>query len=143
MKAGHKRLRVVLDTNILVSALGFSGRIRRIWDLVEENAFDVFLSPFILEELERNLIEQVDLTEDKAEVIIDVVRNLAQIVEPKTRVTAIPNNNSDNKILECAIEAKADLIVTGNMKHIRPLGVYKGIVIMTPREFLDKYFPDI
>lgn len=41
------------------------------------------------------------------------------------------------------MEAKADTIVTGNMKHIRPLGRFQGIEILTPREFLDRHFPGI
>jgi len=139
--AASKRLRVVLDTNVLVSALGFKGRIRKIWDMVEQDEFDGFVSPFILAELERNLIEQADLSTSAASAVIDVVKSFTHVVNPQTTISVIPNNNPDNRILECAVEARADLIVTGNMKDIRPLGSFQGIEILTPREFLDKYFP--
>ena len=41
------------------------------------------------------------------------------------------------------MEAAAQILVTGNFKHIRPLGFFRGIEILTPREFLDKYFPAV
>lgn len=66
---------------------------------------------------------------------------ISQIVRPQDKIQAIERKDSDNRILECALEAEADVLVTGNMRHIRPLGAFQGVDILTPREFLDKYFP--
>lgn len=52
----------------------------------------------------------------------------------------ILEKDADNRILECAIEAQADVLITGNFKHIRPLDSFRGITILSPREFLDRYF---
>ena len=71
------------------------------------------------------------------------MRDFAVIVSPKSKVFAIREKDADNRILECGLAAKADVIVTGNMRHIRPLGRFRGIDILTPREFLDKHFPTI
>jgi len=50
---------------------------------------------------------------------------------------------ADNRILECAVDAHANVLITGNMKDIRPLGTFRGIEILTPREFLARYFPKL
>jgi putative PIN family toxin of toxin-antitoxin system len=134
-------LRIVADTNVLISALGFHGETRRIWTLAEERRFRLFVSPFILRELETNLRAKLKLPADAVALLIEEVRLLGTVVEPHGSVAVIRGKESDNRILECAVEAEADVIVTGNMKHIRPLGSFQGIGILTPREFLDRYFP--
>ena len=137
----RKKLRVVLDSNVLISALGFQKTTRIIWDLVEEGQFDLFVSTFILSELERGLVERVGFSPERAQEITAEVESVGIVEFPNHRISAIKDDDSDNAILECALEAKADVIVTGNMKHVRPLGSFRGISILTPREFLDKYFP--
>ena len=131
--------RTVLDTNVLLSALGFGGpATERLWELAEEGEFDAFVSPWILEEFRRNLVVKADFLPKEA---IEMVKYVADIVEPKRGVSVIRAKDSDNRILECALEAKADVIVTGDLKHIRSLNFFEGIEILTPREFMDKYFP--
>ncbi len=144
MTAAYKKLRVVLDTNVLISALGFLGReTGKIWDLAEESGYELFLSEFILDELLRNLAGKAGLSENDAAEVIERVRDFSVIAVPKSKVSVIRQKDADNRILECAVAANADVIVTGNMRHIRPLGSFRGIAILTPREFLDKHFPGI
>ena len=135
-----KLLRVVLDTNVLISALGFRTITKKIWELVEENRFQLFTSAFILQELERNLIKKVELSPDQTRALIDNILGFSVLVEPNVRVSEIQNDLADNRILECALEAKADVLVTRDLKHIRILGHFQGIEILTPQEFLSKYF---
>jgi uncharacterized protein len=137
MRGGHER--VVFDTNVLVSALGFGGRTRRVWELVEEGRCRLFISPFILIELQRNLIGKASLTVEKSDAIERLVLAFATLVQPSMRVDAVERNDSDNRILECALEARADCLVTGNMRDLRRLGAFRGIWIATPREFLDRF----
>jgi uncharacterized protein len=132
-------LRVVLDTNVLISALAFQGETKRIWDLAEGNQFQLFISRFILSELGRNLL-RLGLTAAQTTLLVEDVQNVATVVEPTGRISAIRRDDTDNRILECAIAANAQVLVTGNLKHIRPLASYQGIEILTPREFLAKYF---
>lgn len=141
MTAGPRRLRVVLDTNVLLSALGFPGPVARIWSLVEEDRFDLFISAFILEELGRNLLKKTAVGPERVRVLLEGVALLATPVIPSGKLDAIRAKESDNRVLECALEAEADVLVTGDLKHIRPLGSFQGIDILTPREFLDKHFP--
>lgn len=132
-------LRVVLDTNVLISALAFQGETKEIWDLAEAGQSCLFTSAFILAELERNLLK-LGLSAPEAAILIEEVRGVASVVEPSAKVSVIEQDETDNRILECALEAGADVLVTGNLKHIRPLGSFEGIDILTPREFLTKYF---
>lgn len=141
MQAEHDPLRVVLDTNVLISAIGFQGGTRRIWALAEERKFHLFVSPFILEELRRNLIAKAKLSEIATDLLIKEVRVHAEEVRPLVEIAAIQRKDSDNRILECAVEAKADVLVTGNMRDLRPLGAFRGIAILTPGEFLARHFP--
>ncbi len=131
-------LRVVLDTNVLISTLAFHGETKRIWDLAERKQFSLFTSAFIVSELERNLLK-LGLDADRTALLIEELKATASVVEPSVRISVIKQDEADNRILECAIEAKADVLVTGNLKHIRPLASFQGIDILTPREFLAKY----
>jgi len=133
-------LRVVLDTNVLISALAFHGETKRIWDLAERRKFRLFTSAFILSELERNLLK-LGLDADQAALLIEDLREIASVVDPRVKISVIEQDETDNRILECAMEARADVLVTGNLKHIRPLASFHDIEIVTPREFLTKYFP--
>lgn len=136
-------MRVVLDTNVFVSAaLRPEGRVAPILHLAAEGGIAVFVSSFILSELERTLASpKIGFEAGRIRETLAAVRDIVSIVEPKVRVDAIHAKEADNRILECAVEAKADVLVSGDIRHIRPLGSFRGIEILTPREFLDKYFP--
>lgn len=134
---GEHEPRVVFDTNVLVSAFGFGGRIRRTWDLVEEGRCHLYLSPFILVELNRNLAQKAGLTQAECEATEKFILTFATLVQPSMQVAAVARNDADNRILECALEAQADMLVTGNMRDLRRLGHFQGIRIATPREFLE------
>lgn len=142
MKAEGRKLQVVCDTNVLLSMLGFRrGRLDILWKIVMRDQVDLFSSPFILEELAKNLSLKARLNKEEITAIMELLKNHARIVFPKQRVHVIREKEADNHILESALEAGADVLITGNFKHIRPLEFFRGIEILTPREFLDKYFP--
>ncbi|MHB2025798.1 MAG: putative toxin-antitoxin system toxin component, PIN family [Elusimicrobiota bacterium] len=142
--APEKPERIVLDTNVLFSALAFSAERPpgKVLELGKRGAVEIFISAFILEELVRALgsvkmrweLERIART-------VKQLRAFTRQVEPSMKVDAIGNDETDNRIIECALEAEAQVLVTGNMKHIRPLGHFRGIEIITPREFMDRYFP--
>lgn len=64
-------------------------------------------------------------------------------MHPKEKIDVIKTHDPDNRILECAVEAQANVLVTGNMKDIRPLGSFRGIEIISPQEFIAEYFPHL
>ena len=142
MREEPKKLRIVCDTNVLLSLLGFPGRrLDILWEIIQEGGVDLAASDFILEELSRNLRLKARLESKEVEGAVQLLKNYARIVSPHQKIAVIREKEADNRILECAVEAAADILVTGNFKHIRPLGSFQGIEILSPKEFLDKYFP--
>jgi len=64
------------------------------------------------------------------------MRRLSDLVAPTFTLTDIVAKESDNRFLECAVAGRADLIVTGDRKHLLPLGAFRGIPIVSPAEFI-------
>lgn len=136
-------LRATFDTNILVSALLFGGLPQKLIELAKNEQIELVLSPFILEEFSGKLKTKFGYSaKDAAEARLDM-EILAEIVHPTKSITVIKRKDSDNRILECAFDGKVDVLVTGNLIDLKPLGTFRGIEIMTPREFADKYFPHL
>jgi len=119
------------------------GRLQTLWGVIEQCEVELFLSDFILGELSRTLMRKIRLPERETLEILHLLNDYAHIVSPRKRLSVIREKESDNRILECALEAVADVLITGNFKHIRPLNSFHGTEILTPREFLDKYFPHL
>ena len=102
----------------------------------------MFASPFILSEFERTLgSKKIGFAPEQVRRAVAAIKEISVIVEPAITLHVIRAKDSDNRILECAVKAEAQVLITGDMRHIRPLGSIQGIPILTPREFLDKYFP--
>ena len=143
MPRAGRPLRVVADTNVLFSALAFSRQSppARVLELARSGAFDLFLSSFILQELEGLLRTKVDWEEPALLALRRRLAGLATIIRPRVRLQVVTRVEADNRILECAVAAGAHVLVTGNLKDLRTLGTFRGIAILTPREFLDTYFP--
>jgi len=142
MNPGGSLLRVVLDTNVLFSALALrkDSPPFRILELARDGKIVAVVSPFILAELERNLREKAGW---ELAPLVDLRRKLKgflTLVETRSRVTVIKRVVADNRILECVVDAGAHVLITGDKKDIRPLGTFGGAKILTPREFLDEYF---
>lgn len=136
-------MRVVLDTNVLVSALLFGGKPAQIVEFAAKGKIELCISPFILDEFEGKLKEKFKYSAEDAGEARSDVEVIAEIVHPHAKLDAVKRKDSDNRILECAVEAKAAALVTGDIRDIRSLGSFQGINILTPREFLDRYFPAI
>jgi putative PIN family toxin of toxin-antitoxin system len=128
--------KVVLDTNVLVSALHFGGRPRELLDIARHGQFEIFLSPFILNETERVLREKFHWEPKLLKLALSKIRSVATMVEPQETVTVIKAKITDNRILECALAADADFLVTGDTKHILPLREFRGTRIVRPAELL-------
>ena len=137
-------MRVVLDTNVLFSAVGFpkDSPPSKILELAREGKYEAILSPFILDELVRSLRENLAWDEEGLARLRRKLRTTFSIIHPKTHLRVIKRKDSDNRILECAVAAKASVLITGDLQDLRPLGHFESIEILTPREFLHKYFPD-
>jgi len=136
-------LRAVLDANVIISALiqpkGASGRI--VASLLEENSFELVLSPAILAEIRRALTypkvrKYIKVSDEDLDLAVAALALVAQPVEGILRVDAVAEDADDNKYIEAALEGRAQFIVSGD-RHLKSLKSYRGIRIVTPRTFLE------
>ena len=133
-------MRVVLDTNVIVSALIFGGIPRGVLELVDAGQCDFFYSEPIQTEVRRVLSEKFDWSEAALEAALPVLWSMGQLVVPRIALDAVPADPDDNRILECAVEARAQVIVSGD-RHLIALQRFRSIRIVSPRQFIEIVFP--
>lgn len=128
-------LRVVVDTNVIVSALGFGGRpLEALLRTFDEDA-QLVASANTLDELERVMAyDHLPFTSTERAQYSTLLRLEAEIVCPGDSITRV-RDADDDKFLECAVEADADYIVSGD-DDLLDLGSHDGIDIVTPAEFV-------
>jgi len=132
---------VVFDTNVWVSALAFRGRLRDLWYGVVAGSWDVAVSDEILGELKRVLMgRKLGYPPEMAELIVGNLRPLVRLVHPTRKVRFVVRDPDDNRILECALSAGAEAVVTGD-RDLLELGSFQGIRIMEPGAFLEEIDP--
>ncbi len=125
--------RLVLDTNVWVSSVVVPGSVcERLVQRLARLDLQLATSAALLTELERVLKGKFGYTTEEVRRGMTFVRSLCTVVEPTQQVTAVSAHEADNRVLECAIEAQADLIVTGDKQHLLPLKHYRGIPIESP-----------
>jgi len=126
--------KVVLDTNVVVSAvLKQAGREASLLGLALAGKFRLIASEAVLDEYERVLHQpRLRLSESDVTDTLAAIRQVAVIVEPSERFE-VTRDIDDNKFVECAAEAKAQYIVTGNVRDFPK--EWRTIRVVTPREF--------
>jgi len=134
------KLRVVVDTNVLVSGLTFKGKPREILDLIWRGDIDACISSFILKELEETLKKDFSWDRDQIKHAIEKIKAKTILIQPKTKVSVIKAKDDDNRILECAIEGKVHYLISGDKKRLLSLKEYQKIKILSPAEFLKLLF---
>ncbi len=135
-------MRVVADTNVLISALLFGGVSDQVFLAGLRGEIQLITSDPLLKELERILKNKFKLDVQLVRGVIEEVRNVAEVVEVSSHINVISHPEEDNRVLECAVDGKADFIVTGDTKHILPLKEFRGIKILSPSEFI-KLLPPV
>ncbi len=131
-------IKVVFDTNIFISAILTPGNPRKLVDLARERKVMLFTSEFIIWEIERILRTKINMETPQILVILSSIREISLFVSPAVVISIIDRDKSDNRILECAIEAKAEYIVSGD-EHLLSLGRYDEISIVNASQFLKIY----
>ena len=129
-------MRVVLDTNVIVSGLNFPGNERLVLELALRGRFELYLSPFILEEVEGVLGGKFGWENGRLSQALKVLEDAATIVEPQQLPEVIAGGHADNRVLECVAAVSADYLVTGDRRHLIPLGVHQGAKILNAPRFL-------
>jgi uncharacterized protein len=130
-------MRVVLDSNIYVSALTLPGGSADVaLSAALDSVYVALLSEPILGETLRVLGRKFSRDQEELARVAIFLSELTEHVSPRRRVTLL-DDDPDNRILEGAIEGDADLIVTGDRAMIR-LGSFEGVEIVSLRAFLTR-----
>jgi uncharacterized protein len=128
-------LKVVLDTDVIVSGLNFpDSNPAKILLLVASGEVANFTSKHIVNETRRILVDKFFWTREEVEAAEVWLKTFSKSVNPKTRTEVIVDD-PDNRILECAVEGRADFIISGD-HHLTELKDYQGIKILAPTTFL-------
>jgi putative PIN family toxin of toxin-antitoxin system len=135
-------VRIVIDTNLLVSGVITAGRPRQLVDAAKAGEFELCTSEALLAELldvlsrgkfEARLI-QAGLT---PAAIVDDLRKLAVLVAPTAVPRVVPTDPDDDHVLAAALAGHADLIASGDKRDLLPLGSYLGIEIVTASQAIE------
>ena len=128
--------RVVLDTNIILSALLFKGKLSEIVELWENRSFIPLISKEIFKELQRTLAyPKFHLTKNETQLIINsYILPYFEVVDVVNPLNNVCRDKDDDKFISCAISGDSDLIVSGDM-DLLSLKSYKNVKIITPTEF--------
>ena len=129
-------MRIVLDTNVIVSGLNYPGNERLVLDMARRGRFHLYLSPFILNEVGGVLARKFAWDEEKVFQALRMLRSIATLIEPRRRPYVIKDHHADNRILECAEEVSADYLITGDKQHLLPLGKHGRTRIVNAPRFL-------
>ena len=130
---------IVLDTNVFISGIFFSGPPCTILKAWRDNAIQLIISPDIFQEYHRVALElsaqfpAIDISE-----ILDLLLVKAEMIDAGDLPEAVSADRDDDKFLACAIAGSSQLIVSGD-KHLLDISPYRNMIILKPRQFVDKY----
>lgn len=127
--------KVVLDTNVYISAVLFGGNPEEIRKLSKEGKIEVLISEAIISEIADVLRRKFNWESWQISQLIDDIREVSTLIIPRQSISLIADD-ADNRILECALEGNAQYIISGDKRHLLPLKGYRDIRILSPDEFL-------
>lgn len=132
-------MRVVLDTNTVISALLFSGTASQLVPLWQARRITALLSSDILQEYLRVLAcPKFKLSDTEIRRLIEEeLLPFVETVRARRHLAVVGRDPEDNRFLECAVAGRARYLVTGD-QDLRELGSYRGIIILTAGEFLEQ-----
>jgi putative PIN family toxin of toxin-antitoxin system len=138
MSSGEARNRpkVVVDSNVLISGFAFPGGVPyQILQALLRGEIVAVISLFILTEVERNLRDKLRVRENTVRKAMDFLHEHCAVIDPPEKAAVAELTPADNRILDCAVQGRAQYLVTGD-KGIQQLGRYQGINIVSPSDFL-------
>ena len=139
---GDNVQKVVFDTNVYISAfITRGGKAEQAWKLALEGKVEVFTSVAILTEMAGKLREKFHWRDELIKATIKHIAKTAKVIKPSIKINILADE-PDNRILECAQGAGAEIIVTGD-KHLLDLVSFKGIKISRIADFLKSIVPTL
>lgn len=127
-------VKVLLDTNILISAIGFGGKPRQVLQLVLEKKIKAVSSSILLAEFHEVVIKKFFKLSPNLVLIEKKLKKIFIIVSPKESIQIV-RDIDDNRVLEAAVEGKCQYIITGDA-DLLDLKIFQSIKIITAEDFL-------
>ncbi len=135
-------LKVVMDTNVFVSGVFFSGPPYQILKAWQSGDFELVVSQDILDEYRR--VGEI-LGDERPAIDLNLILNFviehAKVYKPVKLKEPVCEDPDDDKFLACALASGSKVIISGD-KHLLKVSGYGGIEVMKPREFFDRYFEE-
>ena len=132
-------MRVVIDTNVLVSGVFFSGPPRRILEAWRDRRLEVVASVEIFEEYRRVGVRLAAQFEGVSlEPFLALLATSALFVLPRPLPRAVVSDRADDKFFACALAGDCRVIVSGDKQVLAASG-YEGVEVLKPRSFVEKY----
>lgn len=133
-------MKIVIDTNVLISALLWHGKPNQILKLIEEGKYTLCTTPSLINELKNVLnrfkfTSRIKILNTSVEELVKSVFDLAELYPDKQIESVVKNDPEDDKILSCAITAGAMYVITGD-SHLLDLKVFSSINILYPHQFI-------
>lgn len=134
-------IRIVLDANQFISALLKPGsNPAQIVSLIREDKAKLLMSEEIISEINDvllypKILKRHGKSPEYIAGFIKKLRAVSVMTHAALKIEAIKDDPSDNKYLECAVEGRADYIISGD-KHLKDLNIFRVVRIVTPAEFL-------
>lgn len=136
-------LRLVLDTNVVVAGLLWNGPPRRLLQAAIDGEVNLFSSAVLLGELANTLgytkfTKRIESFGTSIAALAAQYAALVNPVAPASVLRVAANDADDDHVIAAAVAARAELIVTGDRRHLLPIGTHQGIAIVTAREVVDR-----
>ena len=130
-------MKVVVDTNVLISGVFFGGMPSRVLEAWRDGRINLVASPDILEEY-RRVGEQLAVQFPGVSLapLLALLVMTAEVIEPPGLPEQVSRDPDDDKFIACALAGDCRLIISGD-KDLLEVSGYQGVKIVTPREFLD------
>ena len=132
-------MRAVLDTNVLISSVISTGTPHNVVVAGFQGEYQIVVSVATLTEFRETLLKYPDrfhMNEEEIQREVETIRYFAEFVKPEEDINAVDDDPDDDKFLEAAVAGNVDYLVSGD-QHLLDLNSFRGINIVTPREFYD------
>ena len=132
-------IRVMFDVNVLLSAVfNDRGTPAHCIERANDTGFVRIISEEVLRTYEGRLHTRSGLSGDAIALAVAVVRMQSHVVQVSKPVACVTSDPEDDVVLATAVAGRATYLVTGDKRHLLPLGEHRGVRIVTPRVFLDE-----
>ncbi|MBN2466736.1 MAG: putative toxin-antitoxin system toxin component, PIN family [Deltaproteobacteria bacterium] len=132
-------MKIILDTNVFISGIFFTGPPSQILNAWQDSRLQILLSQEIINEYQR-VAESLSAEFPTIDIlpIIELMTIHGQLIDTEGFDVSVCDDPDDNKFMECAIAGNSEMIISGD-KHLLRVSGYRGITVLKPREFVDRY----